>query len=56
MKPTPFVFLLGTGFGEWGPGGMGLSPGFPEHHDPPYPAAMAAAPERVTAALKATVV
>jgi 4-hydroxy-2-oxoheptanedioate aldolase len=43
----------GIGFAEWGPGDMGLSLGFVENHDPPYPPAMAAARKRVMAALKA---
>src|SRR6266849_6271483 len=43
----------GIGFAEWGPGDMGLSLGFLENHDPPYPPAMAAARGRVMAALKA---
>lgn len=43
----------GIAFGEWGPGDMGLSLGFPEHHDPPYPAPMQEARARVMAALKA---
>ena len=42
----------GIAFAEWGPGDMGLSLGFPEHHDPPYPPEMAAARERIMAALK----
>jgi 4-hydroxy-2-oxoheptanedioate aldolase len=43
----------GIAFAEWGPGDMGLSLGFLENHDPPYPPAMAAARARVMAALKA---
>jgi 4-hydroxy-2-oxoheptanedioate aldolase len=43
----------GIAFAEWGPGDMGLSLGFSENHDPPYPAPMAAARARVMAALKA---
>lgn len=45
--------VAGIGFAEWGPGDMGLSLGFLENHDPPYPPAMAAARSRVMAALKA---
>jgi 4-hydroxy-2-oxoheptanedioate aldolase len=45
--------IPGIGFAEWGPGDMGLSLGFLENHDPPYPPAMAAARARVMAALKA---
>lgn len=33
----------GLAFAEWGPGDMGMSYGFPENHDPPYPAQMEAA-------------
>jgi 4-hydroxy-2-oxoheptanedioate aldolase len=36
----------GIGFAELGPGDMGLSLGFLENHDPPYPPAMAAARAR----------
>jgi 4-hydroxy-2-oxoheptanedioate aldolase len=28
----------GVGYAEWGPGDMGLSLGYPDIHDPPYPA------------------
>ena len=44
--------IPGIGFAEWGPGDMGLSLGFLENHDPPYPPAMAAARKRVMTALK----
>lgn len=37
----------GIGFAEWGPGDMGMSLGFPEQHDPPYPPRMLAIRERV---------
>jgi len=43
----------GIAFAEWGPGDMGMSLGFPDAHDPPYPAEMLAARERVLAACKA---
>ncbi len=43
----------GIGFAEWGPGDMGMSLGFPENHDPPYPPAMEQARSRVLAACKA---
>lgn len=43
----------GIGFAEWGPGDMGMSLGFPDRHDPPYPPEMTAARSRVLAACKA---
>lgn len=43
----------GIAFAEWGPGDMGMSLGFPDAHDPPYPTEMVAARERVLAACKA---
>ena len=43
----------GIAFAEWGPGDMGMSLGFPDAHDPPYPAEMAKARARVLAACKA---
>lgn len=43
----------GIAFAEWGPGDMGMSLGFPENHDPPYPPAMIAARARVLEACKA---
>ncbi len=43
----------GIGFAEWGPGDMGMSMGFPNAHDDPYPPQMAAARARVLAACKA---
>ncbi|TME96764.1 MAG: hypothetical protein E6I52_20375 [Chloroflexi bacterium] len=42
----------GIAFAEWGPGDMGMSLGFPDAHDPPYPPAMLAARERVLAHCK----
>ncbi len=33
----------GLAFGEWGPGDMGMSFGYPSRHDPPYPPEMEAA-------------
>ena len=41
----------GVGYAEWGPGDMGLSLGYPEIHDPPYPPTVEQARQRV---LKAT--
>jgi 4-hydroxy-2-oxoheptanedioate aldolase len=43
----------GISFAEWGPGDMGMSLGFPDAHDPPYPPEMRAARDRVLAACKA---
>jgi 4-hydroxy-2-oxoheptanedioate aldolase len=43
----------GIAFAEWGPGDMGMSLGYPEQHDPPYPEPMLAARARVLAACKA---
>lgn len=43
----------GISFAEWGPGDMGMSLGFPDNHDEPYPPEMAAARARVLAACKA---
>jgi 4-hydroxy-2-oxoheptanedioate aldolase len=43
----------GISFAEWGPGDMGMSLGFPDNHDEPYPPAMEAARSRVLAACKA---
>lgn len=42
----------GIAFAEWGPGDMGMSLGFPDAHDPPYPPEMTAARNRVLAACK----
>lgn len=42
----------GIAFAEWGPGDMGMSLGFPDAHDPPYPPEMQAARDRVLAACK----
>ncbi|MBV9543219.1 MAG: hypothetical protein JOY61_02445 [Chloroflexi bacterium] len=42
----------GIAFAEWGPGDMGMSMGFPDAHDPPYPTEMQAARNRVLAACK----
>jgi 4-hydroxy-2-oxoheptanedioate aldolase len=44
----------GIAFAEWGPGDMGMSLGFPDAHDPPYPPEMQAARARVLAACKAS--
>jgi 4-hydroxy-2-oxoheptanedioate aldolase len=43
----------GIAFAEWGPGDMGISLGFADRHDPPYPPEMASARARVLAACKA---
>jgi len=43
----------GLAFAEWGPGDMGMSMGYPNQHDEPYPAQMQAARTRVMAACKA---
>jgi 4-hydroxy-2-oxoheptanedioate aldolase len=43
----------GLAFAEWGPGDMGMSMGFPDQHDEPWPAPMQAARARVMAACKA---
>jgi 4-hydroxy-2-oxoheptanedioate aldolase len=43
----------GLAFAEWGPGDMGMSMGYPDQHDEPYPAPMRAARERVIGACKA---
>ncbi len=42
----------GLSFAEWGPGDMGMSLGFPNNHDEPYPEAMQQARARVLAACK----
>jgi 4-hydroxy-2-oxoheptanedioate aldolase len=43
----------GIAFAEWGPGDMGMSLGYPDNHDEPYPDDMIAARARVLAACKA---
>jgi 4-hydroxy-2-oxoheptanedioate aldolase len=43
----------GIAFAEWGPGDMGMSLGFPDNHDEPYPPEMVAARTRVLNACKA---
>lgn len=43
----------GIAFAEWGPGDMGMSLGFADAHDPPYPPEMQAARARVLAVCKA---
>jgi 4-hydroxy-2-oxoheptanedioate aldolase len=43
----------GLAFAEWGPGDMGMSMGYPDQHDEPYPAQMLAARTRVVAACQA---
>ncbi|MEM7028118.1 MAG: aldolase/citrate lyase family protein [Chloroflexota bacterium] len=41
----------GIGFAEWGPGDMGMSFGFDDAHDPPYPEVMNDARNKIMAAL-----
>ena len=43
----------GIAFAEWGPGDMGMSLGFPDNHDDPYPPPMLDARKRVLEACKA---
>jgi 4-hydroxy-2-oxoheptanedioate aldolase len=43
----------GIAFAEWGPGDMGMSFGYIDQHDPPYPPEMTAARARVLAACRA---
>jgi 4-hydroxy-2-oxoheptanedioate aldolase len=43
----------GIAFAEWGPGDMGMSMGYPDQHDEPYPPEMQAARSKVMAACKA---
>lgn len=43
----------GLAFAEWGPGDMGMSFGYPNQHDEPFPPEMLAARGRVLAACKA---
>ncbi|MCA1670097.1 MAG: hypothetical protein LC793_22470, partial [Thermomicrobia bacterium] len=45
--------VSGISFAEWGPGDMGMSLGFPDNHDEPYPPAMEDARSRVLAACMA---
>lgn len=42
----------GISFAEWGPGDMGMSLGYPDNHDEPYPPEMQDARARVLAACK----
>ena len=42
----------GITYAEWGPGDMGMSIGFPDNHDEPYPVPMQDARARVLAACK----
>jgi 4-hydroxy-2-oxoheptanedioate aldolase len=42
----------GLAFAEWGPGDMGMSMGYPDQHDEPYPPEMQSARARVMAACK----
>ena len=43
----------GIAFAEWGPGDMGMSFGYPDGHDPPYPPEMIAARAAVLKACRA---
>jgi len=43
----------GLAFAEWGPGDMGMSMGYPDQHDEPYPPEMLAARTRIVSACKA---
>ena len=43
----------GLAFAEWGPGDLGMSMGYPDQHDEPYPAEMRAARTRIMGACKA---
>ncbi len=43
----------GIAFAEWGPGDMGMSFGYPDRHDPPYPPEMIAARAAVLNACRA---
>ena len=43
----------GLAFAEWGPGDMGMSMGYPDQHDEPYPPEMLTARTRIMAACKA---
>jgi 4-hydroxy-2-oxoheptanedioate aldolase len=43
----------GLAFAEWGPGDLGMSMGYPDQHDEPYPAEMQAARARIIGACKA---
>ncbi|HLZ08361.1 MAG TPA: aldolase/citrate lyase family protein, partial [Chloroflexota bacterium] len=45
--------VSGIAFAEWGPGDMGMSLGFPDNHDEPFPPEMVAARSRILAACKA---
>ena len=43
----------GISFAEWGPGDMGMSLGYADAHDPPYPMDMVSARQRVKSACEA---
>jgi len=43
----------GLAFAEWGPGDMGMSMGYPDQHDEPYPPEMQTARTRIMAACRA---
>ena len=44
----------GLAYAEWGPGDLGMSMGYPDQHDEPYPAEMRAARARIMNACKET--
>jgi 4-hydroxy-2-oxoheptanedioate aldolase len=44
----------GLAFAEWGPGDMGMSMGYPDQHDEPYPSDMQAARARIMSACDAS--
>ena len=46
------VAVPGIGFAEWGPGDMGMSFGFANNHDEPFPEVMENARSRILAATK----
>ncbi len=49
---TATAAVPGLGFAEWGPGDMGLSFGYIDNHDPPYPTEMWEARNRIKDALQ----
>jgi len=53
-KAEASIAVPGIAFAEWGPGDMGMSHGYREAHDPPYPPTMLAARDRVKTACDRT--
>jgi 4-hydroxy-2-oxoheptanedioate aldolase len=51
LNVDAIVEVPGIAFAEWGPGDMGMSLGFPDAHDPPYPQEMNDARDKIAAAL-----